>query len=82
MPPAHCYCDYDMTFVAPPKVKLDEMQLSEATEQAQRLKEEHDLLLAYQDKIWRQAETQRQRESKQLEERVSLRRALLEQKVR
>lgn len=57
------------------------MQLAEATELAQRLKEEQDLLLAYQDKIWRQAEAQRQRESKQLEERVSLRRALLEQKV-
>ena len=37
--------------------------------------------MAYQSKIKIQSENQHQREKKQLEERVSLRRALLEQKV-
>ena len=38
--------------------------------------------MAYQSKIKIQTEQQHQRERKQLDERVSLRRALLEQKVR
>jgi thousand and one amino acid protein kinase len=48
----------------------------------QRLQQEEELLSAYQSKIRKQTEAQHQREKKQLEERVSLRRALLEQKVR
>ena len=63
------------------QIKLDETQLTEAQEQKQRLEQEYELLTAYQSKIKMQAEAQHQRERKQLEERVSLRRALLEQKV-
>ena len=55
--------------------------MTEAQEQKQRLEQEYELLTAYQSKIKMQAEAQHQRERKQLEERVSLRRALLEQKV-
>lgn len=63
------------------QIKLDETQVSEANEQKLRLQQELELLMAYQSKIKIQAENQHQREKKQLEERVSLRRALLEQKV-
>ena len=63
------------------QIKLDETQVTEAQEQKQRLEQEYELLTAYQSKIKMQAEAQHQRERKQLEERVSLRRALLEQKV-
>ena len=54
----------------------------EVNEMKQRLHQELELLMAYQSKIKIQAENQHIRERKQLEERVSLRRALLEQKVR
>ena len=53
----------------------------EANELKQHLSQELELLMAYQSKLRMQAEAQHQRERKQLEERVSLRRALLEQKV-
>ncbi len=68
-------------FVLLLQIKLDETQVQEAQEQKQRLENEYELLTAYQSKIKMQAEAQHQRERKQLEERVSLRRALLEQKV-
>ncbi len=64
------------------QIKLDETQVAEAQEQKSRLDSEYELLTAYQSKIKMQAEAQHGRERKQLEERVSLRRALLEQKVR
>ena len=63
-------------------IRLDETQLSEVTELKQRLQQELELLTAYQSKIRHHTEVQHQREQKQLQERVSLRRALLEQKVR
>ena len=63
------------------QIKLDEAQLIEANELKQHLSQELELLMAYQSKLRMQAEAQHQRERKQLEERVSLRRALLEQKV-
>ncbi len=63
------------------QIKLDETQLAEANECEQRLRQELELLMAYQSKIKIQTENQHLRERKQLEERVSLRRALLEQKV-
>ena len=53
----------------------------ELNEMKQRLGQELELLMAYQSKIKIQAENQHTRERKQLEERVSLRRALLEQKA-
>lgn len=62
-------------------MRLDDSQLSEAQELKQRLQQELELLMAYQSKIRMQHEAQHQKERKHLEERVSLRRALLEQKV-
>lgn len=62
-------------------IRLDETQLSEASEQKQRLSQELELLMAYQSKIKMQSEAQHLHERKQLEERVSLRRAVLEQKM-
>lgn len=62
-------------------MRLDDAQLTEAQELKQRLQQELELLMAYQSKIKMQMEAQHHRERKQLEERVSLRRALLEQKV-
>lgn len=46
-----------------------------------QLQQELELLNAYQSKIKMQAEAQHDRELRDLEQRVSLRRALLEQKV-
>lgn len=63
------------------QVRLDETQVAEANELKQRLLQELELLTAYQSKIKMQTEAQHQRERKALEDRVSLRRALLEQKV-
>ena len=47
-----------------------------------QLQQELELLNAYQSKIKMQTDAQHERERKDLEQRVSLRRALLEQKVR
>jgi thousand and one amino acid protein kinase len=63
-------------------MRLDDSQLAEENELKQKLQQELELLMAYQSKIKMQTEAQHQRERKQLEERVSLRRALLEQKVK
>ena len=56
--------------------------MSDAQELKNRLQQELELLMAYQSKIKMHTEAQHQRERNVLEERVSLRRALLEQKVR
>ena len=71
-----CYCRRLL------QVKLDSEQVKEADELRQRLSQELELLMAYQSKIKMHAEQQHARERKQLDDRVSLRRALLEQKVR
>ena len=55
--------------------------MAEVKELNQRLQQEEELLTAYQSKLRKQTDAQHQKEKKQLEERVSLRRALLEQKV-
>jgi len=47
-----------------------------------KLQRELEILMAYQSKSKMTAEAQRNRERTELEERVSVRRALLEQKVR
>jgi len=47
-----------------------------------QLQQELELLNAYQSKIKMQTEAQHDKERRELEQRVSLRRALLEQKVR
>lgn len=62
-------------------MRLDETQMGEANELRKRLQQELELLMAYQSKVKTQTEAQHKRELKVLEERVSLRRALLEQKV-
>ncbi|KAK3758245.1 hypothetical protein RRG08_061091 [Elysia crispata] len=62
-------------------VRLDETQMSDAQELKNRLQQELELLMAYQSKIKMHTEAQHQRERNVLEERVSLRRALLEQKM-
>lgn len=64
------------------QMRLDDSQIKEEHELKQRLQQELELLMAYQSKLKMQMEAQHQRERKELEERVSLRRALLEQKVR
>lgn len=63
------------------QMRLDDAQLSEAQDLKQRLQQELELLMAYQSKIKMQMEAQHHKERKQLEERVSLRRALIEQRV-
>lgn len=63
------------------QIRLDANQEAEAKDLKKRLQQELELLQAYQSKIRMQTDSQHQREKKQLEERVSLRRALLEQKV-
>lgn len=62
-------------------MRLDDAQLSEAQDLKQRLQQELELLMAYQSKIKMQMEAQHHKERKQLEERVSLRRALIEQRM-
>ena len=64
------------------QVRLDETQVGEANELRTRLQQELELLMVYQSKVKENADAQHKRERKVLEERVSLRRALLEQKVR
>lgn len=62
-------------------VRLDESQVGEASELRNRLQQELELLMVYQSKVKENADAQHKRERKVLEERVSLRRALLEQKM-
>ncbi|KAK7477446.1 hypothetical protein BaRGS_00031348 [Batillaria attramentaria] len=62
-------------------VRLDESQMGEASELRNRLQQELELLMVYQSKVKENADAQHKRERKVLEERVSLRRALLEQKM-
>jgi len=61
---------------------LDESQECEARLLKDQLQQELELLIAFQSKIRMQTEAQRSREKRELEERVSHRRALLQQKVR
>ncbi|XP_044738703.1 serine/threonine-protein kinase Tao [Chrysoperla carnea] len=62
-------------------IRLDESQEVECQLLKDRLHYELEILMAYQSKNKMQAEAQRNRERKELEERVSVRRALLEQKM-
>lgn len=63
------------------QLRLDEAQEAECQALRVQLQQELELLNAYQSKIKMQTEAQQERERKELEQRVSLRRALLEQKV-
>ncbi|XP_066520334.1 serine/threonine-protein kinase TAO1 isoform X2 [Hoplias malabaricus] len=62
-------------------LRLDEAQEAECQVLRMQLQQELELLNAYQSKIKMQTEAQQDRERKELEQRVSLRRALLEQKI-
>jgi len=62
-------------------IRLDESQEMEATQLSERLQRELEMLTAYQSKSKMAAESQRMRERRELEERVSVRRALLGQKM-
>jgi hypothetical protein len=62
-------------------LRLDESQEGECSQLRDRLQYELNILTAYQEKNRLQAQAQRDRERKELEERVSVRRALLESKV-
>ncbi|XP_076833175.1 serine/threonine-protein kinase TAO1 [Brachyhypopomus gauderio] len=62
-------------------LRLDEAQEGECKVLRMQLQQELELLNAYQSKIKMQTEAQQDREHKELEQRVSLRRALLEQKI-
>ncbi|KAJ8276055.1 hypothetical protein COCON_G00078070 [Conger conger] len=62
-------------------LRLDEAQEAECQVLKMQLQQELELLNAYQSKIKMQTDAQHDREMKELEQRVSLRRALLEQKI-
>ncbi|XP_052268618.1 serine/threonine-protein kinase TAO1-like isoform X2 [Dreissena polymorpha] len=62
-------------------MRLDDSQLAEEHELKQKLQQELELLIAYQSKIKMQTDTQHLRERKHLEEMISIRKAILEQKM-
>lgn len=64
------------------QLRLDETQEAEYQVLRMQLQQELELLNAYQSKIKMHTDTQHEREIKDLEQRVSIRRALLEQRVR
>uniref|UniRef100_A0A672NUE4 non-specific serine/threonine protein kinase n=1 Tax=Sinocyclocheilus grahami TaxID=75366 RepID=A0A672NUE4_SINGR len=63
-------------------LRLDETQEAEYQVLRMQLQQELELLNAYQSKIKMHTDTQHEREVKDLEQRVSIRRALLEQRVK
>ena len=63
------------------QIRMDESQEREATSLAERLQHELEILTAYQSKSKMAGESQRSRERQELEERVNVRRTLLEQKM-
>uniref|UniRef100_A0AAQ4R248 non-specific serine/threonine protein kinase n=1 Tax=Gasterosteus aculeatus aculeatus TaxID=481459 RepID=A0AAQ4R248_GASAC len=62
-------------------LRLDEAQEAECQDLRGQLQQELELLNAYQSKIKMQTDAQHDKERRELEQRVSLRRALLEQKI-
>ncbi|XP_061759078.1 serine/threonine-protein kinase TAO3 isoform X2 [Nerophis ophidion] len=62
-------------------LRLDEAQEAECQALRQQLQQEMELLNAYQSKIKMQTEAQHEREQHKLEQKMSLRRAHLEQKI-
>lgn len=68
-------------FLLPLQLKLDETQLREQEALRQKLQSEQELLSAYQSKQNNQLIAQHEKETNDLTEKVSVRRALLEQKV-
>ena len=74
-------CDLNGFKIFLTQIRLDESQEVEAQVMRDKLQRELEILMAYQSKSKMTAEAQRNRERTELEERVSVRRALLEQKV-
>ena len=68
-------------FHSPLQLKLDQSQEQECNDLQDRLRQEMDLLHAYQSKTRLQEDAKHQKEIRDLEDRVSRRRAILEQKV-
>lgn len=64
------------------QIRLDESQEVEAQKLNEKLHHELEILIAYQSKNKMQAEAQRDRERRELSERVSVRKSILELKVR
>ncbi|XP_044260449.1 serine/threonine-protein kinase Tao [Tribolium madens] len=62
-------------------LRLDESQESECQQMKERLHYELEILMAYQSKNKMQAQAQRDRERNELEERVAVRKSLLETKM-
>lgn len=62
-------------------IKLDETQEMEVRRLKDQLQQELELLMAFQSKIRMQADSQRNRERLELEERVSMRKSMLERKI-
>lgn len=65
----------------PHQMRLEAEQEEECEALKQQLKQEMELLDAYQRKTKSQMETQHERELQKLEQKISIRRAHLEQKV-
>lgn len=63
------------------QIRLDESQELEARQLKETLQHELEMLIAFQSKIRMQSEAQRTRERKELEDRVSMRKIMLEKKV-
>ncbi|CAK8698018.1 unnamed protein product [Clavelina lepadiformis] len=61
--------------------KLSDAQEKERTQLKLQLQQEQDMLAAYQSKVKKVTESQHERELKDLEQKVSLRRAMLEQRM-
>lgn len=62
-------------------IKLDESQELQCQQLKERLRYEWEILIAYQSKNKMQAQAQRDREKNELQERVAVRKSLLEQKM-
>lgn len=62
-------------------LRLDENQLSEQQALRTKLQQEQEMLMAYQSKQHNQLLAQHEREEKELQDKVSVRRALLEEKM-
>ena len=60
---------------------MDETQEMEERQLKEHLDQEHELLIAFQSKIRQQAEMQRTKERNELEDRIQIRKQLLEKKV-
>lgn len=63
------------------QIRLDESQELEARNLKDQLQQELELLIAFQSKIKMQSEAQRNKEKRELDERVQTKKYLLEHKV-